>query len=263
MKTIILLIITSLLAISCKKEAYISTEKGRNTLIDIDARLSKVDVKPWTVGKARDRGISQGISIKIELPEIDEDSMRTLASKHSINGWLVRLQKEKDAVTTTIGEIYVPFYATKSGEAQLLFQSSILYFQVFYAAAYNSSRFRLFHCPAFDHRKEIDSVDLTSKGKTFSIPVGTMPEGLAGDPSPVGIGTTKFNGGHSLKGEYYGELALLNYKTKTLYSDFYRFDGTLTINKELRIDLPECKGIKEELEPVGRKDIRKFKFGRQ
>lgn len=62
----------------------------------------------------------------------------------------------------------------------------------------------------------------------------------------VELTPTAFNGGHSLVGNYYVEIAPYNSKKKQIYSSFERIPMHISVSEEETVSVKSCEGVHPE-----------------
>ena len=160
--------------------------------------------------------------------------------------WIIRLLVNKGTKVQDLGTTYAPFISKQASRVRSATSGSIA-LRVYYAAAYASERFRSFYCPAFGHNKKISSLDIEDSNEEFSLDVNSQLS-FSEKPQLVELSPSSFNGGNSLIGEYYLELALYDSKNKVIHSAFTRVPGSVLIRAEETIPIPSCEGVHLERE---------------
>lgn len=232
-----------LLLFSCTKHHKLHSKNGIFYFKDIKNSLSNLKEIDWNVGKQRKENVSKGFRFSIGLPSISEKAQKTLGRKYGIDSWVFRISRLKRGATQSLGYLY--FNHKNINRTTQSFTASI-----YYTSAAVSKRFRLFHCPAFSHRKKITKLSIDSlKDESLDIYVRPL-ERVAAAVTHMRFAPMILNGGLSMEGGYFVEYALYNSKSKQLYSKWKKVDGFIQVKKERSISIPSCIGIKEEENPL-------------
>lgn len=231
------------LFVSCSKQVNVKQANGIFYISDFD--LSIGDARPikWKVGLKREAVVSQGLLMRLDVPHMKDSDSNKLGRANSIDSWIYRLSRKRNNRAEILGYIELPFNKINSTTDDFTIQ-------ILYAAAIPSADFRRFHCPAFQHRKRIaDIKNLKSSNSNFTLYVN-QNEILNASPAGLEFINISFNGGTSLQGEYYGEIALYNRHNKMIYGKFTRLNGSVLISSEEEVKVQSCVGIREEVYPL-------------
>lgn len=240
----LLIIIFSFLLIACSDRTPIKSKKGIDFADGLEFELEKLNEKEWKVGKKREAEVSMGLNLKVGVPQIEEDGVELLRAKYGIDTWLFKVTKYKRGLRQILGFFQ---YDLKSISGVNDYVNVNLY----YHSASVSSDFRRFHCPAFGHRLRLESFDLTeAKTKNRNQLYVRRKENLNADISKVSFAPMIFSAGQSLEGTYQFEVAFYNSSEKRLYSAWYGADYMVVVKAETLVDVPSCRGIKEEENPL-------------
>jgi hypothetical protein len=119
--------------------------------------------------------------------------------------------------------------------------------KVFYAAAFASERFRALKCPALGHNKKLASFEIAGVNEEFSLGLGqTIPYNEKSHL--VELTPSAFNGGNSLIGEYFLEIAAYDSKNKMIHSAFKRIPMHIAVTREESVRVKSCDGIHQEFQ---------------
>lgn len=242
------LFLSLLLLYSCTKYAEFSKDTFGVNIHPVHMKLSRLSEVKWLVGRPKRTYISQSFTFMADLPNIKQDDLEFLQEKHDIDAWIIRLIVQRGSETLDLGSLYAPFQSRKlfRGNHKTGAPSNVS-FKVYYSAAYASERFRSFSCPAFGHNLKIDSMSIKGDNEPFTISV-TKSSPYPEKTQLVELSPSAFNGGNTLKGEYFVEIAPYNSKKKVILSNFKRIPQSIVISKEERIEIKSCTGVHPEKE---------------
>jgi hypothetical protein len=236
-----------LLLFSCTKYASFDRDAIGLEIKGIEMEITHLKDYPWRVGQRREKVVSQSFSFIVDLPQLKAEDLDYLAKERGVDSWVVRIRAERRPTVQDLGSVYIPFEATRTARGIDQRMPGSVSFVIQYAAAYPSERFRMFKCPAFRHGKRISSMDVEGKNEEFSILLGQSypyPEKM----EAVELRPKAFNGGISLVGNYFIEIAPFNVKKKTTVGPFKRIPMYIGIESEEEISVPSCAGTRSEFE---------------
>lgn len=252
----------------CTEKAVFERDSYGNIVIKShQLKIEDADIEEWRVGPLKRQKITKGIRLGIKFPVMEVEDLQTLGREKEVDSWLIRVKKRGNVGTNVMGYFYVPLVQKGSGGSSLRvkqFQKGFFY--VFYAAAAMSKRFELLACPAFNHRKVIENIDLSpalGKEKTFTVSKVSLGV-LSAKIEKFGYHKMIFNGGMDLTGEYFIELAFYNSEKKERKSDWVEVSERVTVESEREKEVKGCVG--SEVPPRPKSDdvdpVQKYKFGR-
>jgi hypothetical protein len=179
------------------------------------------------------------------MPKIKPEDLDYLTQQKNVDAWILRLIVNRDSETQDLGSLYSLFRPNKLSRGIESGAAKSVTMKVYYAAAYASERFRSFKCPAFDHNKKIDNMSIIGEDGPFSLIIGqTFPYNEKSQL--VELTPSSFNGGNSLKGEYFIEIAPYDSKRKLIHSSFKRIPMSIRVEREMSIPVRSCEGIHQE-----------------
>lgn len=234
-----------LLFFSCTKYASFERDAIGLEIKGVEMEVTHLKELPWRVGQRREKVVSQSLSFIVDLPRLKPEDLDYLAKERGVDAWIVRIRSEKRTMTQDLGSVYVPFEATRTTRGIDQKMPASANFIIQYAAAYPSERFRMFKCPAFRHSKRLYSFDVEGKNEEFSIILGQSlpyPDKI----DAVELRPKAFNGGLSLTGNYFIEIAPFNVKKKTTLGPFKRIPMYINIDSEEEISVSSCAGTRSE-----------------
>jgi hypothetical protein len=239
------LFLTILLCTSCTKYAKVSADSMGIHIDQVDMNISHTKEIQWRVGKRKEEIVSQSFIFVVDLPKIKQDDLDILLKQRGIDSWIVRLIMMKGSERHDLGSLYTLFRPQKISRGVQTTASTSASIKVYYAAAYASERFRTMKCPPFNHNKRIDNMDVRGDHTPFSISI----EGATAYQEKsqlIELTPSSFNGGQSLIGEYFVEIAPYDSVNKMIYSAFKRIPRYIDIGSEDQIEIKSCAGVHEE-----------------
>ncbi len=251
------LVFTLILFFGCTKYFEVGFKNGIHYGINIDSEIERAKIVPWKVGQDREVTISQGVRFFTSTPLFSNEAKELLGNKYGIDAWVFRFSKSKRGRSTPIGYFYLKFQ-------NMTRNTKNISVSLFYQAAAVSKRFRFFHCPAFEHRKEIDSIEILDR------PGFSKKDLYIRSVEKIRAKVTRFKfspmiipGGRSLSGDYFVDMAFYSSASKQRFSEWTPVDKVLRIGNEVDRLIKSCNGIKEELNPLPKSrvpDIRDFEI---
>ncbi len=236
-----LLTITLIFMVSCTKYAEVTRNSFSDEVKQVSMEVTYLKEADWKVGQKKEATVTQSISFLLDMPKVSEEDLAYLTSKHKVDAWIIRLIKTRDNKNQDLGSVYALFNPLQTGRGKNRTPESIN-LKIYYAAAYASERFRALKCPYFNHSKRINSMDIEGENKGFSISVGrSIPYGEKSQL--VEFRPNSFNGGNSLAGNYYMEIAPYNSKEKVILGGFTRIPMYVSVEQEKEISIPSCDGF--------------------
>lgn len=244
MKTHLLLLLT---LISCTKYAEVNRDSVGTIISGINMEMYQLNEIEWFVGKKKEKKVTQSITFISSLPKLEEDDLKYLTETKGIDSWIVRLIVRKGGEERDLGSLYTLFKPRLEGRGVSAGAASSVTIKIYYAAAYASERFRSFRCPAFEHNKKITSMEIRGSEEPFELII------LASSPYKeksqlIELTPSSFNGGLSLIGEYFLEIAPYDSKRKLIHSSFKRLSMSISVKEEESVEIPSCAGVHEELQ---------------
>ncbi|MBA2403259.1 MAG: hypothetical protein H0V66_00685 [Bdellovibrionales bacterium] len=242
------LLLTILLACSCSKKTPLTKDAMGLRLTDVQMNITHLNEIEWLVGKQKEAKVTQSIIMIVDMPKVAEDDLDHLFDLKGIDSWILRLIVQRGSERQDLGSLYTRFKAKKVSRGQGGGAPTSVTIKIYYAAAYPSERFRFFHCPAFGHSKRISNMRIAGEeDQTFDLPIEQMtsyPE----KSHLVELAPSSFNGGNSLVGEYFVEIAPYNSEKKVIYSAFKRIPMYVEVTSEKEQSVKSCLGVHEEIQ---------------
>lgn len=254
----------SLLAFSCTKHAEYKREKNAAFVRIVDPSVSSVKNISWRVGKYGKEKVSRGFRMYFELPKLSDEAWKSLYENEAINGWLIRLRRKNNLRNEVMGYYAVEMISPKP-ESKSIYRiqgTKEASLGVYYAASSISSRLDHLPCPAFDHRFWLDDIEVTDRPVGERLWVTNPVDEITMRPkvTVISYSAVTINGGMSLKGEYYIDLALYNTFTKKKKTSLIELANHVSVQKEEERVIKGCENYvvpdKGDQDP-----IKKFKFG--
>lgn len=238
------LVFLSLLFSSCSKFYDVEKEKGLYVVKQLYSEVDMAKEVEWMVGRKKEVSISKGVRFSFTIPKISDHGRVILKKKYGVDSWIYRVSKISRGTANPIGFFYYPF----SGMTQSTRNYTV---NLYYHAAAVGKRFRLFHCPAFNHRSKIGSVEIEDRslaGKSDVYVRDTMR--VPAKVHRIHITPMIFSTGRLMQGKYVVDYAFYNSENKHRYSNWIKVDKTVVVTQENAKSVPSCIGIKEELNPL-------------
>lgn len=243
-----LLILSLLLSFSCTKYAEFSKDAVGLIIQPVTMDINRLNEIEWLIGRPKEKKITQSITFAVDMPKMRQDDLDYLTEQKNVDAWILRLIVNRGSETQDLGSLYTLFRPRKITRGnQGAGAASSVSFKVYYAAAYASERFRAFSCPAFEHNLKIDSMDIKGEASEFSLSIDQATP-YNEKSQLVELTPSSFNGGHSLIGEYFIEIAPYDSKRKMILSHFKRLPQSVVVTREERISVKSCAGIRPELQ---------------
>jgi hypothetical protein len=240
------LLLTILLSYSCTQKAHLSKDAMGLKLTEVQMEMSHLNEIDWLVGKNKEAKVSQSLIFVVDMPKVDDEDLEHLTKTKNIDGWILRLIVQRGSQSQDLGSLYTLFKSKKTSRGQGRGAPSSVSIKIYYAAAYPSERFRFFQCPAFDHRKRISEMKISGDQEPFEISIDlatSYPE----KSHLIELSPSSFNGGNSLVGEYFIEIAPYDSEKKVIHGNFKRIPRYLEIIAEENVSVKSCSGVHEEL----------------
>lgn len=240
-------LLTLLLLYSCTKYADFEKNAVGWQISPVTMGISHLDEIEWHVGMKKHETVSQSFTFIVDMPKVKPEDLDYLHEQKGIDAWILRLIVVRGSETQDLGSLYTLFKPQKVSRGVEAGAASSVTLKVYYAAAYASERFRAFKCPAFGHNKKIDSMSIKGDNSEFALSIGQSSP-YNEKSHLVELTPSSFNGGNSLVGDYFVEIAPYDSKRKMIHSSFRRIPMSITVEREDTIRVPSCDGIHPELQ---------------
>ena len=239
----LLLIGAILFSISCTKRSEIKSRNGIDYIEAVSLELKDLSEVEWKVGKKRDAKVSMGINLKVSVPQIEDDAVNYLLKKYGIDTWVFKVTQKKRGSIKPIGFFRYDLHSISG-------VNDFVNLNLYYHAASVSSDFRRFSCPAFNHRLRLSEYGIPdNKNKTHNLFI-RRAQSLNAKIDKVSFAPMIFSVGKNMVADYKVEAALYNSKDMRLYSTWIPAANNIAVIDEVMIDIPSCRGVKEELNPL-------------
>lgn len=241
-----------LLCYSCTKYANVTKESVGIQIHPVEMDISHLNEIVWNVGLKKEQTVSQSVTFIVQMPKLRKEDLDYLTKHKGIDSWIVRLIAVRGSNSQDLGSLYAMFNPRRvSRTSSSTSATSSVTFKIYYAAAYASERFRTFKCPAFGHNKRIAEMSIKGPEEEVEINVGqAYPYNERSHL--VELTPSSFNGGNSLAGNYYLEIAPYDSKNKLIHSGFKRIPKYISIDREDTIAVRSCDGIRSENDGIPR-----------
>ena len=261
--SVLLLILT----FSCTDYAEVKKTSAGAFVSPNNLEMKQYTIEKWRVGPLRKQLVSKGIRVDLGFPVLDRDDLDNLLVEYGVNAWLIKVRRRSYSVNSVLGYIYIPLVVPGIQKKSKYRRHQIKQgaFSIYYSAAAISKRFENFECPAFEHNRYLDEVEIDSR----DISVDRLFTGRQTDEY-VAAKVQKFsysgnilNGGASLVGEYSVQVAMYNSETKRRKSNFVELKEILRIVDEKTRSLSGCEGFEIPIKDLdeGNK-IEQFKWNK-
>jgi len=246
-KAFILSFILIGLLTSCKSSVeVVKDEPGRQLSLKIPSlEINKGEIVEWKLGKKRNKTISKGVRLALELPDLDTD-LAKLIYKKGANAWIIKTVKHYNGGRDILDFGYAPFIIDESiinGKVASVKRSQH-FVQVSYSGVRMPKKFEEKNCPIYGHKKIIDDFSLNKNWSDSSIVLMREIKRELGRHHKSSLRPQVLDAGTSLVGKYYFYIALMNSKTKTLMSKYIPYAEFLEITAEHDGELgEECLGF--------------------
>lgn len=240
------LLLSVLLACSCTKNSALTKDAMGLRLKDVEMSISHLNEVEWLVGKKKEATVTQSVTFVVDLPKVSEEDLEHLSSLKGIDSWILRLIVQRGSEKQDLGSLYARFKPKSVMRGQSTSSPTSVTLKIYYAAAFPSERFRFFHCPAFDHSKRITDMKIKGESTPFDLTIGQV------SPYPekshlIELTPSAFNGGNSLIGEYYIEIAPYDSEKKVIHAAFKRIPAYVEILAESKESVVSCLGEHPEI----------------
>lgn len=240
------LLLSILLLCSCTKNSTLTKDAMGMRFKDVTMGISHLNEVEWPVGKKKEATVTQSITFVVDLPKVSEDDLEHLTSMKGIDSWILRLIVQRGSEKQDLGSLYARFKPKSVMRGQSSSSPTSVTLKIYYAAAYPSERFRFFHCPAFDHSRRISDMKIHSSSTPFDLAIGQS------SPYPekshlIELTPSAFNGGNSLVGEYYIEIAPYDSEKKVIHAAFKRIPDYVEVVAETKESVNSCLGEHPEI----------------
>lgn len=230
--------------LSCTKEHEAFKKNGLYFLKQVESEIHMTKEIEWEVGKKKEVEISKGIRFSTTIPKLTEQAKEALFNKHQIDSWLIKVSRLSRGMSKDLGHFFIRF-------ANMSRTTKDYTINLYYHAAAVSKRFRNFHCPAFNHRFEIEDYSLDRRPNSQATDVYIRPvQKIFAKVSKHGFTPPIMSGGRSLIGNYVVDIALYNSKSKYRFSKWLPTNGIIRVTQEIPRSVASCLGVKEELVPL-------------
>ena len=228
----------------CQKYSeYRETPQGGVIITPEGIQIKDVKIIRWKVGKSRKKEISKGIKFHFTLPLVKKEYLENLL-KIDIDSWIVKVARERIITSENLDYFTIPLLVPQKrvfGKSGLKPMKSGR-INIFYASSFVSPEDFSYVCPKLGHRKIIRELDVKqTKSIERHIAVSIINESSLRIKSRyMGYESEKINGGKSLQGDYFIELALYSQKKQKIMSNWFRIDEKIVIGTEKEIALEGC-----------------------
>ncbi len=229
---------------SCNKVYDVHKKNGVYFLKDVQTKVQSLKDIEWDIGKSKEATISKGLRFSSSIPNLSQESKIVLSKRYGVDSWLIQISRIRKGQKVALGHFYIRL-------ANMTRTTKDFTVNLYYHAAAVSKRFRMFHCPAFNHRLRLEDYDLVKTKRLKSDDIFIRPiRRLNAKAIALQFAPMVVSGGRSLLGKYVVDLAFYNSKRKQIYSNWFPSEGTISITREVNNIVKSCFGVKEESTPL-------------
>jgi hypothetical protein len=239
-------LLTLLLCLSCTRYAELASKHAQFKIHNAPVDITHAQNSEWHVGKKKEVELSQSFTFIVDLPKMRDDDLDTLIKEKEVDSWIVRLIQSKGPTTQDLGSMYTLFRPKKVTRVSAAGPAGSVTVKVYYAAAFASERFRRQECPMFEHDKKIVDLSVQGSSEEITVPIG-QSNSYNERAQLIELVPSSFNGGNSLHGTYYIELAAYNFHKKTVMSPWIRYSKHVVVAEEAAVDMKSCRGIRPDV----------------
>ena len=240
------LLLSVLLFCSCTKQSPLTKDAMGMRISDVQMPITGLNEIEWAVGKKKEVNVTQSITFVVDLPKVSEDDLEHLSTLKGIDAWIIRLIVNRGSERQDLGSLYARFKPKSVMRGQSTSSPTSVALKIYFAAAYASERFRFFNCPAFDHSQKIKNMNIKGENSSFELAIGQI------SPYPekshlIELTPSAFNGGNSLVGEYFIEIAPYDSVNKVIHAPFKRIPNYVEVSSETKELVKSCSGEHPEI----------------
>lgn len=254
-----------LLPLSCSQRSEVKYENGTGYIRSDRATVSEFRKINWKVGKYGKDTVSRGFRLSFELPLVEEEGLRVLYEEKGVDAWLIRLRRKQGLRNEIMAYFSMNLVSSKpGGSSKLRFQSprkgSI---GIYYAASSISTRLDSLPCPALGHRLYLDEagIEKVGRGQQMWVVSSAEESSISAKVGLISYSPLTVNGGMSLKGEYFIDLAFYNSLGKKRMSSFLPLNDKGQVGKEEFVNVKGCENYVVPSKGSG-DPVKNFRFGR-
>lgn len=240
------LILSSLLLFSCTKMSPLTKDAMGLRVSDVEMPITHLDEIEWLIGKNKEGKVSQSFTFMVDMPKISEEDLEYLRDLKGIDSWIIRLIVQRGSSVQDLGSLYARFKPRTMVRGQGGGAPTSVSLKVYYAAAFASERFRFFKCPAFSHSLRIDKMKIQGSNEKIELAFGQSTQ-YPEKSQLVELAPSAFNGGNSLTGNYYIEIAPFDSVKKEIHSAFKRIPMYVEVISEKNEVVKSCLGVHPEI----------------
>lgn len=246
------LLLSFLVLSACQQRSEMVVDPQKVIIEPKPLSVTKIQIQNWKVGPNKDQEISRGVLISLDVPQFSTSDLKEIVNERAVDSWYIQMRRGGEVLQRTAA----PFHS--SGK-----QIRAITLNMQYAASALSMRFAQSPCPAFQHKKTIEKVELMKLPKgNHQITLSPLNESkMNASFEFFEMRPNSINGGHQLQGEYRFEIALFDSKTRTLRSNFMSYPEAAVVGFEKDTPIKGCEGFSMPDQNSGN-NVEEFKFGR-
>ncbi len=240
-----LLLLSFLVMYSCSRDAKLSRDTASAHLDGVVMPVTRLSEIKWPAGFRQEAMVTQSITFNIAMPQVAQDDLDYLIDERDVDSWIIRVIAYKNSEKQDLGSLYSLFRPRKLSRTSTGAATTVA-LKIYYAAAYASERFRNAKCPPLGHNKKIKAMRIEDSKEPFSLSIEGAQSYME-KSQLIELTPSSFNGGMTLQGEYWFEIAPYNSKKKMIHAPFKKIPGSIIISEEESVAVPSCNGVKSEL----------------
>ncbi len=240
------LFLSVLILSSCTKYSKITKDAMGLRVTDVIMKIHNLKEVEWAIGLNKEAIVTQSIVFTVDMPKLDEDDLAHLTELKGVDSWIIRLIAQRGSEKQDLGSLYARFKPKKILRGQFGGAPSNVTLKIYYAAAYPSERFRTFPCPAFSHTRRITDMKVQGEPTPFDL-VFEQKVPYPEKVHLIELSPSAFNGGNSLAGEYFVEIAPYDSDKKVIHAGFKRIPMSVQVVLENNQAVESCLGVHPEM----------------
>lgn len=260
-----LISIFTLFLVGCSDSPEIKKQGDSFKIKLTPAKLLNLDHRKWYVGKIGRDVVSKGLRIHYRLPQFRQPELKELLREGFLDSLLIRLKKRTYSESVTLDTFYISLGRKRSDMESdyLITQLKEINLLLVYSAA-SVERLARLMCPAMKHRYFLDDYEIggpMGKGAVFVVNAKSAYSDYMSKIEPFDGSRHVINGGKSLIGTYYLEMAFYDSIKRKRVGNFLPSSESFRILDEEVVDIPFCDDPKNSDKSMN-DNVRSFKFGR-
>ena len=260
----IIIFLSLSLLFSCSDKPEIKSIDGIFEVKLPAATIGNIETKDWHVGERGKDIVSKGFRFQIKLPQFDHAELQEMLKAGFLDSLAVKLKRRTYSESKTLDTFILPLGRQIPGTAAsyIISQLREINLIINYSAA-SSNRLTNLMCPAMKHRfllTDYEVNDPMSKINHYVFGKKDAKSDFMSNIRAFNGAKHTINGGRSLIGSYYLEIAFYDSLKRKRVGNFLPSSELLKITGEERIQIPSCDDPKNR-DKTQNSGVRSFKFG--